>query len=109
ESVLDTLEQELQHLPARFHARSTDAVHDLLLRLGDLSREEIEARCDPGIAEPAIDALVKTRRALNIRLAGTQRFIAVEDSARYRDAIGVPLPPGLPESLLEPVADPIVD
>ena len=32
ESVLDTLEQELQHLPARFHARSTDAVHDLLLR-----------------------------------------------------------------------------
>ena len=44
EAVLDTLEQELQHLPVRFHTRSTDAVHDLLLRLGDLSRAEIETR-----------------------------------------------------------------
>lgn len=109
ETVLDTLEQELQHLPARFHARSTDAVHDLLLRLGDLSRTEIEARCESGVAEPAIDELVKARRAFAVRLVGEQRFIAVEDAARYRDAIGVPLPPGLPASLLEPVADPIGD
>jgi ATP-dependent Lhr-like helicase len=109
ESVLDTLEQELQHLPARFHARSTDAVHDLLLRLGDLSRKEIEARSDPGVAEPAIDELVRTRRIFSVRVTGEQRFIAVEDAARYRDAIGVPLPPGLPVTLLEPVADPVGD
>jgi ATP-dependent Lhr-like helicase len=109
ESVLDTLEQELQHLPARFHARSTDAVHDLLLRLGDLTRAEIEARSEPGVAEAAIDELVRTRRAFSVRIAGDQRFIAVEDASRYRDAIGVPLPPGLPVALLEPVADPILD
>jgi len=42
-------------------------------------------------------------------MAGDQRFIAVEDAARYRDAIGVPLPPGLPHTLLEPVADPVGD
>ena len=109
ESVLDTLEQELQHLPPRFHARSTDAVHDLLLRLGDLSRAEIEARSETGIAAPAIEELVRTRRALVIRLTGEERIVAVEDVARYRDAIGVPLPPGLPITLLEPVADPVVD
>jgi ATP-dependent Lhr-like helicase len=109
ESVLDTLEQELQYLPPRFHARSTDAVHDLLLRLGDLSRLEIEARCASGIAAPAIDELVKTRRAVIVRLVGEERIVAVEDAARYRDAIGVPLPPGLPVTLLEPVADPVVD
>ncbi len=109
ESVLDTLEQELQHLPPRFHARSTDAVHDLLLRLGDLSRPEIAERSEPGIAAPAIDELLKTRRVLNIRLVGEERIVAVEDAARYRDAIGVPLPPGLPMTLLEPVADPVVD
>ena len=111
ESVLDTLEQELQHLPPRFHARSTDAVHDLLLRLGDLSRAEIEARSEAGVAEPAIDELVKTTAGAS-RCAfagGEQRFIAVEDAARYRDAIGVPLPPGLPVTLLEPVADPVGD
>ena len=50
EAVLETVESELQHLPPRFHARSTDAVHDLLLRLGDLSRAEIEARSDSGVA-----------------------------------------------------------
>ncbi|HWI17944.1 MAG TPA: crosslink repair DNA glycosylase YcaQ family protein [Vicinamibacterales bacterium] len=109
ESVLDTLEQELQHLPERYHARSTDAVHDLLLRIGDLSREEIEARSVTGIAGPAIEELVRSRRVLAVRFGGDQRFIAVEDAARYRDAIGVPLPPGLPATLLEPVADPIGD
>lgn len=109
EVVLDTLEQELQHLPERFHARNTDAVHDLLLRLGDLSRAEIEARSANGVSEPAIDELVKARRAFAVRLAGDQRFIAVEDAARYRDAIGVPLPPGLPVTLLEPAVDPITD
>ncbi len=109
EAVLDTLEQELQHLPERFHARSADAVHDLLLRLGDLSRAEIEARSAPGIADAAIDELVRSRRIFAIRFGADQRFIAVEDAARYRDAIGVPIPSGLPETLLEPVADPIAD
>ena len=109
EAVLDNLEEELQHLPARFHARNTDAVHDLLLRLGDLTRAEIESRSVAGVAEPAIDELVKDRRAFMVRIAAEQRFIAVEDAARYRDAIGVPLPPGLPATLLEPVADPIGD
>ena len=28
-----------------------------------------------------------------------------EDAARYRDALGVALPPGLPEALLDPVED----
>lgn len=109
ESVLDTLEQELQHLPDRFHARSTDAVHDLLLRLGDLSPAEIEARSDPGVAASAIDELTKTRRAVRLRIAGDERLVAVEDAAKYRDAIGAPLPPGLPATLLEPVTDPVVD
>ena len=67
EAALDTLEAELQYLPARFHARSTDAVHDLLLRLGDLSREEIAARSVPGVAGPAVSELVADRRAIEVR------------------------------------------
>jgi ATP-dependent Lhr-like helicase len=42
-------------------------------------------------------------------IAGERRVIAVEDAARYRDALGVPLPPGLPHALLEPVRDPAGD
>src|SRR6185503_12076765 len=37
------------------------------------------------------------------------RFIAAEDAARFRDALGVPLPAGIPESLLQPVRDPLGD
>ena len=109
EAVLETVETELQHLPPRFHARSADAVHDLLLRLGDLTPAEVVARSEEGVGAPAIEALVAERRVLPVRIAGEERVIAVEDAARYRDAIGVPLPPGLPETLLEPVADPITD
>ena len=109
DAVLETVESELQHLPPRFHARSMDAIHDLLLRLGDLSRAEIDGRSESGVPGPALDELVKTRRVLSVRIAGEPRLIAVEDAARYRDAIGVPLPTGLPDTLLEPVADPITD
>jgi ATP-dependent Lhr-like helicase len=109
ESVLEGVEAELQHLPPRYRARSVDAVHDLLLRLGDLTRPEIDARSEPGVAVAAIDELLTTRRAVWVRIGGHERMIAVEDAARYRDAIGVPLPPGLPAALLEPVTDPVGD
>jgi len=107
--ALNSLEADLQYLPERCHARSTDAVHDLLLRLGDLSRDEIAARSTDGVAGAAITELVSTRRALDVRVAGEPRLIAVEDASRYRDAIGIPLPPGLPVTLLEAVADPVTD
>jgi ATP-dependent Lhr-like helicase len=107
--ALADLAQMLQHLDERQQARSADAVHDLLLRLGDLSADEIAARAAPGVAAAAIDTLVRERRAVPIRVAGAPRLIAVEDAARYRDALGTPLPQGLPASLLEPVADPLGD
>ena len=42
-------------------------------------------------------------------IAGEPRLVAVEDAARYRDALGIPLPPGLPQSLLETVPDPLAE
>ncbi|MEN3337857.1 MAG: ATP-dependent helicase Lhr and Lhr-like helicase, partial [Acidobacteriota bacterium] len=41
---LGEIERQLQHLDPEHHARSVDAVHDLLLRLGDLSGDEIASR-----------------------------------------------------------------
>jgi len=35
-------------------------------------------------------------RAIPIRIAGDERFAAVEDAARLRDALGISLPIGLP-------------
>src|SRR4029077_10944344 len=42
--ALAQVEMELQHLDERHKAKSVDALHDLLLRLGDLSQKEIADR-----------------------------------------------------------------
>jgi ATP-dependent helicase Lhr and Lhr-like helicase len=100
--ALAEVERQLQNLDAEHHARSVDGVHDLLLRLGDLTASEIDARA--AIDAPrAIDELVQSRRAITVNIAAQARVIPVEYAGRYRDALGVPLPVGLPESLLSPV------
>ena len=49
--------------------------------------------------------LESERRAVTVRIAGEERWIAAEDAGLYRDALGVPPPGGLPDAFLEPVAD----
>ncbi len=107
--ALESLEADLQCLPERFHARSADAVHDLLLRLGDLSPAELAARSRPGVAAAATAGLIATGRVIEVVIGGERRLAAVEDAARFRDAIGTVIADGLPAALLESVADPVGD
>ena len=44
---------------------------------------------------------------VEIHMLGTPRWAAVEDAGRLRDALGVTLPPGVPEAFLAPVDDPL--
>jgi ATP-dependent Lhr-like helicase len=104
---MQALERELQRLDPRYHAKSLDGVHDMLLSLGDLSAEELSARTTGEDVAASAGELVRARRVLPVRVAGQARYIAVEDAARYRDALGVPLPAGIPESLLAPAPDPL--
>jgi ATP-dependent Lhr-like helicase len=92
-----------------YRVRTMDGVHDMLLRLGDLNRAEILQRCASAEVAISLDRLGKARRALELRIGGEKRWIAVEDAARYRDALGIPLPPGLPTAFLELAADAITD
>ena len=56
-----------------------------------------------------ISTLVSERRVLDVRIAGDRRFIAAEDAGRYRDALGVGLPLGLPAAFLtSDDADPLI-
>ncbi|KUM36813.1 DNA glycosylase AlkZ-like family protein [Arthrobacter sp. EPSL27] len=54
-------------------------------------------------------ALHRANRAIKVNVGGAERFAAVEDAARLRDALGVPLPMGVPLAFIEPVADPLGD
>ena len=108
--VLDEVEAELQQRVPDRQARSADELHDVLRRLGDLSTEDLAARAVPELAAvlgAALAGLLASRRIAAVRIAGTARYIAAEDAARYRDGLGVQLPPGLPAALLEPVAQPL--
>jgi ATP-dependent Lhr-like helicase len=98
--AVDEVEAELQRLDPETHIRHADGVHDLLRRLGDLDADEIGARCSDDPA-PWLEELRSARRALQVRVGGATRWIAAEDAARYRDGLGVALPPGLPSTFLE--------
>ena len=106
---MDAIERQLQRLDPHYHVKSADGVHDMLLSLGDLTGDEVRERSLTAAVAASVETLVAARRVLAVRVAGDPRFIAVEDAARFRDALGVPLPVGIPESLLQPVRDPLGD
>jgi ATP-dependent Lhr-like helicase len=103
------VEEMLQSLGEQGHARSMDAMQDLLLRLGDLSRDELRRRTVSQEVFESLERLLRARRVLEVRVASEKRLIAVEDAARYRDALGIPLPPGLPTAMLTSVATPVLE
>jgi ATP-dependent helicase Lhr and Lhr-like helicase len=107
--AIHEVEEQLQGLLETQRVRTADGIHDLLLRIGDLSREKLQRRlADPGLINE-VDRLLRSRRLLEIKINGEKRLIAVEDAARYRDALGIPLPPGIAASLLLPVEAPVVE
>jgi ATP-dependent Lhr-like helicase len=102
-AAMDEVEAHLQSLDPEYHARHTDGLHDLLLKLGDLTGEEIEGRSVSPEVASSVANLVRTRRAVSVRIGSETRYIPVEYAARYRDGLGTPLPPGLAETFLAPV------
>jgi ATP-dependent helicase Lhr and Lhr-like helicase len=103
-SAIEEHTRRLQHLDGYFPIRHADGLNDALLSLGDLSPSEIALRAEDREHVPSwIAALVDAGRAVELPIGGDRRLVAVEDAARYRDALGVKLPAGLPAELLKPV------
>ena len=136
--IIARLERELQRLVPERRVRGMEGVADLLRLLGPLTAAEAAARLQPSgttaagssaagntaaddpaegpaghaseaDAEELLEDLVRANRALKAGMAGSIRYAAIEDAARLRDALGVPLPMGVPLAFVEPVADPLGD
>jgi ATP-dependent Lhr-like helicase len=104
------LELELQRLTPERAIRAPDDLHDVLRSLGDLSTDEVLARTAKTPRAPDwLKDLEDARRALRLRIAGEERWVAAEDASRFRDALGTALPPGIPQAFLESVTDPLGD
>ncbi|HYH31900.1 MAG TPA: DEAD/DEAH box helicase, partial [Pseudonocardia sp.] len=104
--VLAEVEAQLQRLAPDRHARDAEGAADLLRFLGDLSTAEAGAR---GVQEGWLRGLEAARRAIRVRIGGEERWLAIEDAGRVRDALGAALPVGVPETFTEPVTDPLGD
>jgi ATP-dependent Lhr-like helicase len=91
-AALAEVEASLRPFP-----QDPERLHDLLRLRGDLRAGEFDE------AHAAI--LEAERRAIRIRIAGEERLAAAEDAGRYRDALGIVPPSGLPGVFLEPVPD----
>jgi ATP-dependent Lhr-like helicase len=108
--VVQDTERELQRLAGGRACRDAEDAADLLRTIGPLSASEVAERCaDPQAAPGWLNTLAAQRRVLEVRVAGEARWAAIEDAGRLRDALGVPLPPGVPAAFTEPVADPLGD
>jgi ATP-dependent Lhr-like helicase len=86
--AIEAVERELIRSP-----RNADELHDLLRLRGHL----VEGEFDAGFAE----TLLRERRAIRLPLGRSDALAAAEDAGRYRDALGIMPPGGLPDVFLE--------
>ena len=109
--IIDLVELQLQNLEPKRKIKHPDALQDLLMRLGDLSAEEVLARCGLSATTMAewLSDLQNEHRVVPVQIAKESRWIVAEDAAKYRDALGIAIPPGLPAAFLEKVMDPIFE
>jgi ATP-dependent Lhr-like helicase len=117
--VIEQTELELQRLTAERKAKDVEGVVDLLRLLGPLSLAQIADRswlsgsvddaASIGELRSLLDQLTRANRVLHVNIAGEARWAVAEDAARLRDALGTPVPIGVPVAFLEPVADPLGD
>ena len=90
--------------------RHADDIHDLLIAIGDQDIDELASRSDDSTQTLAwLEQLQAQHRIATLTIGGQVRYLAVEDLARFRDAFGLTLPPGIPAELLQPVNDPLGD
>ncbi|GAA0355549.1 ATP-dependent helicase [Microbispora corallina] len=94
--VIAEAERELARLDRPL--RDAEDLADLLRSHGPLLAEDVSIR----EGDPAwLAGLERARRAVRVRIAGHEQWAAVEDAWRLRDALGVPLPVGVPQEFLE--------
>ncbi|MGO2660190.1 Lhr family ATP-dependent helicase [Mycetocola reblochoni] len=126
--VILRTEAELQRTAPDRRLRGVEGAADLLRLLGPLSAGELALRLRadeaadsapgaspdgdrttdqaggalrPEQAEALAEQLATARRAIRLPVAGEARWAAIEDAGRLRDALGVPLPIGIPRAFTE--------
>ncbi|MHA6693330.1 ATP-dependent helicase [Homoserinimonas sp. A520] len=114
--VIAKTERELQRLDPDRKLKGAEGIVDLLRMLGPLSAEEVAERLElpaaaatSEVSQTLLEELERDGRVLRATIAGQPRWAVIEDASRLRDALGTPLPIGVPSAFIQPVDDPVGD
>nr|WP_241680507.1 DEAD/DEAH box helicase [Pseudactinotalea suaedae] len=108
--ALASVEAEVGFRTERMRAKDAEGVLDLVRLLGPIPTAELASRAvEPDQVEGWLLDLAAARRVIGVRVAGEQQWAVVEDAGRLRDALGVPLPVGLPDAFLDQVPEALTD
>lgn len=106
-AVVEQVGSELQRLVPDRRARGKEGIADLLRELGPLTDDALALRLVDADPAEYLEELAGERRAFQVRIGGGMHWVAIEDTARLRDALGVALPRGVPEAFLQASSDPL--
>src|SRR5699024_7544296 len=97
DDVITQVQAQLQHTAPGRRLTGVEGVADLLRLLGPLTTAELTQRLHnanddvpEATAQQWAQQLVTQKRAMQVRVAGTQYWAAIEDAPRLRDGLGIP-------------------
>ena len=108
-AVIASIVARLQRLAPERAARDAEDIGDLLRWLGPLPTAEVARRYLGDDAPEVLADLHRSGAIISVIHRGEPLWAAVEDTARLRDALGIPPPLGVPAAFLESVPDPVGD
>ena len=104
-AAIEEVEEQLQALDENYRAKSVDGV--MIYCYGwEISVELNLARRTVSVDVNAVGEVDSGAAGTRSSAAWRKRLIAIEDAAKFRDALGIPLPPGVPKAFLEPGVEP---
>ncbi|WP_424323082.1 ATP-dependent helicase [Gordonia sp. (in: high G+C Gram-positive bacteria)] len=108
--VIADVVARLQRTDPSRQARDGQDVVDLLRWLGPCTADEINDRYRGD--QPVLDllaSLTAVGQVIEVSVRGQPSFAAVDDAARLRDGLGLPVPLGVPSAYLTSAGDPVSD
>ena len=110
--VAAEVERELQGLDESHRASTAESLWDMIRTVGPLTSDECRERSEPGSpTDDWLAELVGARRVAHTSLNGVAVVAVADDHALLRDALGIPVPPGVstgPQTSAEQALDRLV-
>ncbi|MCQ9353321.1 DEAD/DEAH box helicase [Corynebacterium sp. 153RC1] len=102
QEVITEVHEQLQRTAESRRAKTPEQLVDALRILGPIPLETAQQRCTFALDQAALATV--SSRVMQVRIAGVEHLAGIHDAPLLRDALGVPVPAGVPAPV-EPITD----